>query len=104
MLGFILWAACGLLFISFGLHAFAAQKAVGFWANSKPVSIRKVKAYNRAVGKLWCVSGLLFLVLGLPLLAGQNTPFALLSVLGCFLWVIALMLAYTRIERKYLEK
>ena len=52
MIGFIIWALCGLLFIGLGISAFSAKEAVGFWANAKVPPIEKVAAYNKAVGRL----------------------------------------------------
>ena len=105
MIGFIIWFLCGLMFIGFGISAFKAKEAVGFWANAKVPPIEDVEAYNRAVGKLWCVMGLIFIVLGLPLLSGQNSPLILISVIGTFLEVIVVMIVYTiGIESRYRRK
>ncbi|MCM1497940.1 MAG: hypothetical protein NC124_05685 [Clostridium sp.] len=105
MIGFIIWTLCGFLFIGFGISAFRAKEAVGFWANVKVPPIENVTAYNRAIGKLWCVAGAVFIVLGLPLLSGQNSPLILLSIIGCLLEVIAIMIIYTtKIEGKYRKK
>ncbi|MDE5864953.1 MAG: hypothetical protein K2K56_09060 [Lachnospiraceae bacterium] len=105
MIGFIIWALCGLMFIGFGISAFSAKEAVGFWANAKVPPIEDVTAYNKAVGKLWCVMGVIFIVLGLPLLSGQNSPLILISVIGVLLEIITVMIIYTiGIEGKYRRK
>lgn len=105
MIGFIIWALCGLLFIGFGISAFSAKEAVGFWANAKVPPIENVVAYNKAVGRLWCVMGFVFILLGLPLLSGQNSPLILISIIGVLAEVITAMVVYTiGIEGRYRKK
>lgn len=78
---------------------------VGFWANIKPISINDIAGYNRAVGKLFVIYGVILIALGLPLLSGQNSPFILLSVLGVMIETIVIMAVYSLcIERKYKEQ
>lgn len=104
MIGFLVWGLTGTVFVGVGLYAFFAQKEVafGFWANAKAFPVKNVKAYNRAVGKLWIVFGIVFVCLGIPLLKGQNTPFIVISILGTLMEVIVVMVIYTVvIERKY---
>lgn len=105
MIGFIIWALCGLLFIGFGISAFSAKEAVGFWANAKVPPIENVVAYNKAVGRLWCVMGAIFVLLGLPLLSGQNSSLILISTIGVLIEIIAVMVIYTiGIEGRYRKK
>ena len=105
MLAFIIWAVFGCVFIGLGIYSFFAKKPTGFWSNVKTYEISDVRHYNIAMGKLWCVFGLLFIVLGLPLLDGQNSPLVLLSVIGCMVWAIAMMVIYeVVICRKYRKK
>ena len=107
MLGFILFSLCGIAFIILGIYAFLSKKEVafGFWANAKMFPVSNVKAYNKAVGKLWCAYGAIFILLGLPLLNGQNSALILLSVIGIMAETIAVMVTYvTVIEKKYRKK
>ncbi len=105
MKGFIVWAVMGGIFIVYGIYACFAGKVMpfGFWANAERVEVKDVKAYNCAVGKLWCVFGAVFILLGLPLLKGQNSPYVMVSVLGGGMAeAIAAMVVYvTVIEKKY---
>lgn len=106
-IGFIIWALCGGVFIVIGIRAFSAKKPIGFWANVKAPSmdeISDIRAYNRAMGKMWCIFGAIFILLGAPLLAGQNSPWIILSILGTMFSVIILMVICMRIERKYWKK
>ena len=102
MRAYLLWALCAVVFFAIGIYAFAAKKAVSIYANIKePPKVTDVRAYNRAVGVLWIVSGVIFLFLGLPLLAGQNSPLALISVFGVVFECIALIAGLVFVEQKY---
>ncbi|MBD5478747.1 MAG: hypothetical protein HDR14_05570 [Lachnospiraceae bacterium] len=104
---FLIWLAMSACFVIMGIYNFFSKKksAFGFWANAKVFEVTDVKAYNRALGKLWCVFGVVFALLGLPLLYGQNSPYILLTVLGAMLEAIAAMVVYvTVIEKKYRRK
>ena len=104
-IGFLLWTLCGSFIIGLGISAFFSKKAMYFWANTDPVPVRNIKAYNRAVGKLWITYGIIFMLLGLPMLGGQNTVYILLSVLGVVIETIAVMAIYSLyITKKYSEK
>lgn len=94
-IGFIAWAVFGCIMIGIGISDFFSQKAVGFWANIKTFPVSDIKKYNHATGKLFIIYGVVFIVLGIPLLSGQNTPFILLSVLGVMIETIAIMAIYS---------
>ena len=102
--GFIIWCLCGALFIGLGIYSFFIKKPMGFWANAEMFEVTDVKKYNRAVAKLYCALGLVFILLGLPLLS-DNAALILLSTLGVMLEVIVMMVIYvTVIEKKYRKK
>lgn len=106
-IGFLGWAAVGLFFIGLGLYLiYGTRKTIfGFWANVETFPVEDVKGYNRALGKLWCGYGVIFILLGVPLLAGQNSAYALISILGTVFATLGLMLVYVlRIEPKYKKK
>ena len=103
-LGFIIWAAVGVLMLGIGIHAFFAKKPQHFWANIKMGAVSDVKNYNRAVGKLFCTYGVLFTLLGLPLLC-ENKAWILLSCFGVMPLTVVLMAIYAAvIEPKYIKK
>lgn len=104
MAGFILWVLMGCVFVGFGIRCFFSRNPVGFWANSKMFEVTDVKNYNRAMGKLWCVFGFLFALLGIPMLADQNSPFILLSVIGSLIWAISFMAVYELVIRRKYQK
>ena len=104
VIGFIIWVIVGIIIIGIGVCAFFSKKAVGFWANIKPIVVRDIKGYNYATGKLFIAYGIIFIVLGLPLLSGQNSPLIILSALGVMLETIITMVVYSLcIEKKYKE-
>ncbi len=102
IIGFVIWAIVGCVMIGIGISAFFSKKTVGFWANIKTIQVNDIKGYNRATGKLFVVYGVIFILLGLPLLDGQNSPLILLSVLGVLIETIAIMAIYSvSITKKY---
>ena len=101
-----------------GILALARSlKAIGMMRNSRPLiqRIRRinwikvegytdVKLYNKAVAKIWCIFGAIFILLGLPLLAGQNSFLIICSILGIFLECIFLMISLRKVEIKYRKR
>lgn len=105
MQAFLIWALVSVVFVGFGIRSFFSKDPSGFWANADAYEISDVPRYNRAMGKMWCVFGVLFLILGIPLLAGQNSLLIFLSVLGVMIWVIGLMIVYEQVIcKKYRKK
>lgn len=105
MIGFIIWCLVGCMCSGIGVICFYSKSVVGFWAGGKTPEVTDMKAYNHAVGRLWCVFGIIFIFIGMPLLAGQNSPLVLLPVVGSVIWVIALMAIYELgIMRKYRQE
>ena len=107
ILAFIFWSIIGLLFIILGIYAFFSKKAqpMGFWANAKMFEVTDVRKYNAAMGKLFIGFGMIFIILGLPLLLGKNSALIILSAFGVMAEVILMMAIYTIvIEKKYKKK
>ena len=104
---FIIWAILGVLFIIMGIYCIKSKKAkaFGFWANTEVIPVGDVKGYNRALGKLWCVYGVLFTLIGLPLLSNQNSGMMIITMLGTMFISIGAMVAYVvGIEPKYRKR
>lgn len=104
-IGFVIWLVFCVAFIIWGIYCCfsKADKPFGFWANAEQFKVKNVKGYNKALGKLFIVFGIVTGALGLPILfGGQNSPLILLSVVGMMFEVIVIMAVYTlAIEKKY---
>ncbi len=102
IIGFIIWSAIGGIFICLGIYSHFSKRVMGFWANTKVFEVSDIKKYNHAVAKLFCIFGIVLIVLGIPLLAGQNSPWILLSIVGVMIESIVAMAVYILvIEKKY---
>ncbi len=107
IIAFIIWVVVGVLFILMGIYCSISkkEKPFGFWANAEVAPIEGVKGYNRALGKLWCVYGILFILIGLPLLGGQNSGVIIITMLGAMFISMGAMIAYVvAIEPKYRKR
>ena len=107
LIAFIIWAIIGVLFILMGIYDLTSKKAkpFGFWANAEVAPIEDVKGYNRALGILWCVYGVVFTLIGLPLLNEQNSGLIIIPILGAMVISIVAMAVYVvAIEPKYRKK
>lgn len=107
---FIIWVLLGMFFIREGIYCIKSKKEVafGFWSTGKKPQIeeKNIKAYNKALGKLWCAFGFFIILLGTPFLGEeQNSLLFIISTIGLILGVIMLMAIYTiKIEGKYKKK
>lgn len=105
IIGFVIWSLFAAFFVGLGIYAYFSKKEIVFWANGEMFEVTDIKSYNVAMSKLFCVYGMVFLILGLPLLSGQNSAWILLSVLGVMIESIIAMIVYTTvIEKKYRRK
>ncbi len=104
--GLVIWLLVCLIFLGLGVSSFKADKPVGFWSNAKPPEVVDVHAYNRAVGKLWCVFAVVLMLLGFPfIIAEQNSPLYFITIVGVMLEVIITAVVYTvKIEMKYRKR
>ena len=107
LIAFLIWLVVGLLFVGMGTYALFSQKAkpMGFWANAKMFEVTDVRKYNAAVGKLFIAYGIVFILLGLPLLSGQNSGYIILTMFGVMAETLVMMAIYSVvIEKKYKKK
>ena len=95
MIGFVIWSLLGVFIIGLGIKDMFSKNPVGFWANTETIKVKDVKDYNRASGLLFIIYGIIFVILGIPLLDDQNTPYVLLSVIGVMVETIVIMAAYS---------
>lgn len=107
IIAFIIWIMVSLVFVVIGIYDLRAEEVVGFWSNGKKPIVKdeNLKAYNKAVGILWIAFALVFMLLGFPLLAGDNSPLIVITLLGSLADIVALMAVYVLvIEKKYCRK
>ena len=107
IIAFVIWIMVSLVFVVIGIYDLRAKEVVGFWSSGKRPEIapEKIKAYNRAGGRLWIGFAITCILLGFPLLAGDNSPLIVITLLGSLLAVVALMAVYVLvIEKKYGKK
>ncbi len=99
---FLAWLCMGAVFIGLGIYALISKSPVRFWNIQQKIEVTDIKKYNRAMAKMWILSAVLFIALGIPLLlVKQNSAWAVISILGIMFWAIGLMVVYTFIEKKY---
>ncbi|MCH5339411.1 MAG: hypothetical protein J1E03_11565 [Acetatifactor sp.] len=107
IIGFVIWMLVGCGFIGYGIYLMLSKREapVGFWANEKePPQVTDVKGYNRALGKLFGGYGIAFILLGLPMLGGQNSAGVVFTVLGAAWASIALAIIYSTVILKKYQK
>lgn len=102
VIGFAIWCVLGIAFIGLGVYTAFSKKPMRFWANVGVFEVTDIKKYNYAVAKLFCVYGIVLVLLGTPLVLGQNSAWILLSVIGIMIESIMAMVVYSLIiEKKY---
>nr|MBQ8253205.1 hypothetical protein [Lachnospiraceae bacterium] len=107
IIAFVIWILVSLVFVGIGIYDLQAKEVAGFWSNGKKPIVKdeNLKAYNRSVGILWIGFAVFFMLLGLPLLAGDNSPLVVITLLGSLAEIVILMAVYVLvIEKKYCEK
>lgn len=62
MIAFVVWILLGDGFVIGGITALFARKArpFGFWANAEVFPVKDVRAYNKALGKLFIAFGVIY--------------------------------------------
>lgn len=100
----VMWIAA-VIFIFIGIYAMNRKKPMWLWSGSSisESNINDVKAYNRAIGKMWCV-------FSIPLFIGGIVEFflpifsILIFALTCTVGVAFIVWYYHKIEEKYFLK
>lgn len=103
---FSAFALIGVFFLVMGIRCRHSDKPSGFWANAEQFEVTDVRAYNKAMSKLWFVAAVLYTALGLPLLTPANILLVILvSIIGCMIVTIGIMIFFTTvIDPKYRKK
>lgn len=93
-IAFAVWALIAIFFVGLGIYDYNAKKPVGFWANAPMFEVKDVKGYNHAVGRLFMIFGIVFMLLGLPLIFGESGVGILFTVIGTMFACIIMMAVY----------
>lgn len=102
MLAFIIWSIVAAVFFGIGISCRKSGEAVGFFTFVKPPAVDDVRQYNAAVSVLWFAAAIVLEMIGVPFLfLEQNSPVFLFLSFAVMLLVIAMMVAYIRIQEKY---
>ena len=105
VIGFIIWSIVAIIFMIIGISAWKSKQEVGFFTFSKPPKMNDAIKYNHAVGKLWLSFAVILEVIGIPFLfIEQNSPIFILIIFGVVILVIAIIIIYLRIEKKYRQQ
>lgn len=100
---FIILCFWGVLYICLAIYIWFSKKAIGFWGNRKMFEVTDIRKYNHAMSKLYVAHGIVFILLGLPLLTGHS-GWILLSIAGVVMETIVLIVVYSLAIRKKYKK
>ena len=100
---FIVWCLWGIFFICLAVYIWFSKKAIGFWGKKKMFEVTDIRTYNHAMSKLYGVYGIVFILLGSPLLVG-HTEWIYFSIAGVLMEDIVLMVVYSFVIAKKYRK
>lgn len=104
MIGFIVWSIAAIIFLGIGISSRKASEPVSFFTFIKPpnIKIENIKQYNNAVSVLWIAAAGVLELTGIPLLfLKQNSPVFILVSFAVVILILAMMVVYLQIEKKY---
>lgn len=89
----------GIIYICIAIYIWFSKKAIAFWESKKFIEVTDIRKYNHAMSKLYAVTGILWILFGLFLLAGHSKW---ISVVGVVMVNIVFIVVYSlKIEKKY---
>ena len=108
IMGFVIWVICGLLFVGIGIYDYMSKKQVGFWENFDVREVDDVIGFNKAVGRLFIIYGVVFILIGIPLIPSifyKNMLLVFIPIIGTIFETIWLMVYFVmKIEKDYYPK
>ena len=108
IMGFVIWVICGLLFVGIGIYDYRSKKQVGFWANFDVPEVEDVIGFNKAVGRLFITYGVVFILIGIPLIPSifyKNKLLIFIPIIGTIFETIWIMVYFVmKIEKDYYPK
>lgn len=101
MIAFIIWSVVAAIFLGIGISCRKSSEPVGFFTFTNPPIVEDIKRYNNAVSVVWFGAAVVLEIIGIPLLfLEQNSPVSILLIFAVLILVIAMMVAYLKIEGK----
>lgn len=105
VVAFIIWSIVAIIFMLIGISSWKSEQEVGFFTFSNPPKMKDIVKYNHAVSKLWFLFAVILEVIGIPFLfIEQNSPIFILTIFEVMILVIAIIIIYLRIEKKYRQQ
>lgn len=97
----IMWSAA-VLFILIGIYAMNRKKPMWLWGGVQiPESkIKDVRAYNHAIGKMWCVCAIPLFIGGMIAFFSSAYP-VLIFALTCTVGIALVVWRYHKIEETH---
>lgn len=102
-ISFIIWCIWGVFLMCLAVYIWFSKKAIGFWGNKKMFEVTDIRKYNHAMSKLYGAYGIVFILLGLPLLA-EHSEWILLSIAGVVVESIVLIAVCSLVLKKKYKK
>lgn len=100
---FIILCIWAVIYLCLAVYIWFSKKAIGFWGNKKMFEVMDIRKYNHVMSKLYVAHGIVFILLGLPLLAGHS-QWIVFSVAGVVVETIVLMAVYSLVIKKKYKK
>lgn len=102
MIAFVIWSVVAVIFLGIGISCRKSSEPVGFFTFTNPPVVEDIKRYNNAVSEVWFGAAVVLEIIGVPLLfLEQNSPVFILLIFAVMILVIAMMVAYLKIEGKF---
>lgn len=100
---FIILCIWGVIYICLAIYIRFSKKAIGFFGKKQMFEVTDIRKYNHAMSKLYIAHGIVFILLGLPLIAGHSEWISF-SIAGVVMETIVLIVVYSLAIRKKYKK
>lgn len=102
LIAFVIWSVVSAIFVIIGIVNWNSEKEVGFFTGEAPKKRKDVKAYNRAVAKIWFFFAFGLEISGIPILfAEQNSPLVIPVIVLPIILIVAIIIVYLKVDEKY---
>lgn len=101
LIAFAVWCIWCVFFIGLAIYIWFSKKAIYLTKNKFEVT--DIRKFNHAMAKCYVAYGTIFIVLGLPVLAG-HFEYILFSIAGVVMETIILWVVYSLVIKKTYKK